>query len=485
MCSSGRQRSSPTIFAHVPASNVAVTRCCRQWFAPEPRWARGLSSFAGRQSGPTPLSEPARSSLGMCQRMPSSSAIRATGSAGFAPVGNASTTICRVPTAVEYFAWTIDQRHSVDSWRFHRVLLQPGRRRPIPRSARQATMYITLRGTPKDKSSELPDPASTPTGGRVRIAPAVIGLGTVSMLTDISSESVAAILPLYITVVVGLGPLAFGFIDGIYQGMSAVVRIAGGRWADRSDRPKWVAFAGYALSAVTRFGLLIVSGFWAITSVVAVDRLGKGLRTGPRDALIATASDPAHLGRNFGVHRAMDTAGALIGPLMAFAILAMFPIGLGGYQTVFVWSFAFAVVGVAVLLLVVPDLRSRSRAADADSASPAEAASADAGPADAGPADAGLAVAAAPPERPRWRDLANPGLRRLLIAAAVLSLVTIGDGFLYLSLQHTGEISASYLPLLFVGTNFAYLWLAVAIPLAGGLLRIRSERPVVPAGDAT
>jgi len=156
-------------------------------------------------------------------------------------------------------------------------------------------MYITLRGTPKDKSSELPDPASTPTGGRVRIAPAVIGLGTVSLLTDISSESVAAILPLYITVVVGLGPLAFGFIDGIYQGMSAVVRIAGGRWADRSDRPKWVAFVGYALSAVTRFGLLIVSGFWAITSVVAVDRLGKGLRTGPRDSLIATASEPEHL----------------------------------------------------------------------------------------------------------------------------------------------------------------------------------------------
>jgi MFS family permease len=304
-------------------------------------------------------------------------------------------------------------------------------------------VYITLRGTPKSASGSTRSGAGSV---RSKVPGTVLGLGVVSLLTDISSESVAAILPIYITVVVGLGPLAFGFIDGIYQGISAFVRIAGGRWADRSDRPKWVAFVGYGLSALTRLALLFVSGFWAITSVVAADRLGKGLRTGPRDALIATASDPAHLGRNFGVHRALDTAGALIGPLLAFAILAMFPIGLGGYQTVFVWSFAFAIVGVAVLALVVPDLRSRSGRSGVSSA-------------DADVAE--TSAAPAPPERPRWRDLANPGLRRLLIAAAVLSLVTIGDGFLYLALENTGGISAAYFPLLFVGTNFAYLSLAV------------------------
>jgi MFS family permease len=308
-------------------------------------------------------------------------------------------------------------------------------------------VYITLRGTPKGDPKTASGSARSGAGSvRSKLPGTVLGLGVVSLLTDISSESVAAILPIYITVVVGLGPLAFGFIDGIYQGISAFVRIAGGRWADRSDRPKWVAFVGYGLSALTRLALLFVSGFWAITSVVAADRLGKGLRTGPRDALIATASDPAHLGRNFGVHRALDTAGALIGPLLAFAILAMFPIGLGGYQTVFVWSFAFAIVGVAVLALVVPDLRSRSGRSGVSSA-------------DADVAE--TSAAPAPPERPRWRDLANPGLRRLLIAAAVLSLVTIGDGFLYLALENTGGISAAYFPLLFVGTNFAYLSLAV------------------------
>lgn len=320
-------------------------------------------------------------------------------------------------------------------------------------------MYITLRGTPKGDPGSSPDPAtsggsgkSTGGSGRSRVAPTVIGLGVVSLLTDISSESVAAILPLYITVVVGLGPLAFGFIDGIYQGISAFVRIAGGRWADRSDQPKWVAFAGYALSAVTRFGLLVVSGFWAITSVVAIDRLGKGLRTGPRDALIATASEPEHLGRNFGVHRAMDTTGALIGPLLAFAVLAMFPVGLAGYQTIFVFSFAFAVIGLAVLGLAVPNLRRQQ------------------GPSSTGPVPAVVAaeeVATAKPLEkpagPRWSDLNHPGLRRLLLAAGALSLVTIGDGFLYLALQDGGQIPNSFFPLLFVGTNLAYLALAIPI----------------------
>ncbi|HZM67549.1 MAG TPA: MFS transporter [Nakamurella sp.] len=299
-------------------------------------------------------------------------------------------------------------------------------------------MYITVRGTPKGEPNGSVRENETGRSGKARIAPAVIGLGVVSLLTDISSESVAAILPLYITVVVGLGPLAFGFIDGIYQGISAVVRMAGGRWADRSDRPKWVAFAGYAISAVSRFGLLIATGFWAITSVVAIDRVGKGLRTGPRDALIATASEPEHLGRNFGVHRAMDTAGALIGPLMAFAILAMFPVGLSGYQTIFVFSCAFAVMGVAVLGLAVPDLRRNPKSNNGSGDQP------------------GKAVV-----QPRWSDLARPALRRLMIAAGALSLVTIGDGFIYLALQDGDGVPPAYFPLLFVGTNFAYLVLAI------------------------
>ncbi len=292
-------------------------------------------------------------------------------------------------------------------------------------------MYVTVRGTPTTVKTES-QPGSRP--GR-RVAPTVIGLGAVSLFTDISSESVNAVLPLYITVIIGLGPLAYGFVDGIYQGMSALVRILGGWWADRTDRPKWIALGGYGVSALSRITLLVSQGFWPITSTIAVDRIGKGFRTGPRDALIATASHPDFLGRNFGVHRTMDTMGALMGPLLAFAILAAFPFGMHGYQTVFVVSFAAAVMGVAVLGLIIPNLRRRS-----DTAS-----------------------VVVPPTRPRLRDLSQPGLRRVLIVAGLLSVFTVGDGFLYLSLQSGGQIADRFFPLLFVGTNIAYLGLAIPL----------------------
>jgi len=296
-------------------------------------------------------------------------------------------------------------------------------------------MYITLRSLPKPSDRE----DSTSVLQRRGVPAAVLAFGVVSLLTDVSSEAVAAVLPLYITAVLGMGPLAYGFIDGIYQGVSAAVRILGGVWSDSTKRPKWVAFVGYLASALSRVGLLLASGFASITAVVAVDRLGKGLRTGPRDSLIATASDPGDRGRNFGVHRAMDTAGALAGPLLAFAVLAAIPLGLGGYHAVFVFSLAFAVLGLIVLALVVPDLRTADGNATSSDQSTRRR----------------IAL--------RLSDLSQPALRRVLGVAGLLGLVTVGDGFIYLSLSDAGSLAAKYFPLLFVGTSAAYM--ALAIPL--------------------
>ena len=147
-------------------------------------------------------------------------------------------------------------------------------------------MYISFsdRGTSKSDSGRR---------GATRVSSVVIALGVVSLVTDVSSESVAAILPLYITGVLGLSTVAYGFLDGIYQGISAIVRIMGGWAADRGDQPKWVAFFGYGVSALARIGLLFATGFGALVAVVAVDRLGKGVRTAPRDALITASSPPA------------------------------------------------------------------------------------------------------------------------------------------------------------------------------------------------
>ncbi|MFU8875982.1 MFS transporter [Micromonospora sp. SL4-19] len=253
-------------------------------------------------------------------------------------------------------------------------------------------------------------------------------LGVVSLLTDVSSEMVAAVLPVYLTAELGLGVLAYGVVDGLYQGASALVRIFGGYLGDRSNRPKWVATAGYAVSAASRLAMLPAHGLGVVTAVVTADRLGKGLRTAPRDALIAEASDPRTLGRSFGVHRTLDTIGAAAGPLVAFSLLWFVP---GGYSAVFVASFAFAVLGVAVMVLLVPDRRSRPPGA--------------------------------PPGRRVLRELTGPRLRRPLIAAGVLGLFTIGDGFVYLSLQDRDQFAASFVPLLFVGTNVAYLTLAIPL----------------------
>jgi MFS family permease len=269
-----------------------------------------------------------------------------------------------------------------------------------------------------------------PSGRRAgRVATTVLLLGVVSMLTDISSESVAAILPLYLTAEVGLGYLAYGFVDGLYQGVSAVVRIAGGYAGDRGGRPKWIAALGYGLSMVSRIALLPAHGFLAVTSVITADRLGKGLRTAPRDAMIAAASEPAMLGRAFGVHRTLDTVGAVLGPLAAFALLALVP---GSYDSVFVASFAFAVIGFAVLLLFVPDVRATTAAARV-----------------------GLRRVA--------REIGGARLRRPLVATALLGVLTVGDGFLYLAVQQRDDLAASLFPLLYVGTNVAYLVLALPL----------------------
>jgi nitrate/nitrite transporter NarK len=201
-------------------------------------------------------------------------------------------------------------------------------------------VYISLRDRPADRTR----------GGKPpRVAPVVVTLGIVSLLTDISSESVSAILPLYLTVVVGLTPVAYGLIDGLYQGVSALVRLGGGWLADASDRPKWVAFLGYGLSALARVFLLFASGAAGIAAVVTADRIGKGIRTAPRDAMISTSTPSEHLGRAFGMHRMLDTIGAALGPLIAFGLLQLVP---DGYSVVLVVSLAFALAGVALLGLL-------------------------------------------------------------------------------------------------------------------------------------
>ncbi|MFD9739770.1 MFS transporter [Umezawaea sp. NPDC059074] len=298
-------------------------------------------------------------------------------------------------------------------------------------------------------ASRAPDLATTDRRAVPRRVPAnVLALGLVSLVTDVSSEMVTAVLPLYLVLGLGLNPLQFGLLDGLYAGATAVVRVLGGHLADRWRRLKAVAGVGYGLSAVCKLGLLAAgSSVAAIGVVLAADRTGKGLRTGPRDALISLSSDPAALGRSFGVHRAMDTVGALLGPVAAMGVLAA---SLGSYPSVFFTSFCVAAVGVLLLVLFVKD---RPGSADRAAVSPRAAL-----------------------DLLRLRDF-----RRITLWAAALGLVTVGDAFLYLALQRRWDVPVAWFPLLPLGTAAVYLLLAVPI----GALADRVGRwPVFLGGHA-
>ncbi|MGW7366747.1 MFS transporter [Streptomyces sp. NPDC054841] len=277
----------------------------------------------------------------------------------------------------------------------------------------------------------------------------VFALGTVSLVTDISAEMVTAVLPLYLVLGLQLSPAAYGVIDGVYTGATALLRIVGGYVADRVRSRKAVAGVGYALSAVAKLGLLAAGrSVAAVGLVIAVDRTGKGLRTAPRDALITLSTPPEALGRAFGVHRAMDSFGAFLGPLVALAVLATAG---QSFDAVFVTSFCVAVLGVVLLVLFVRDRRDPRP--EAGTVSPRGAVS---------------MLRAAP-------------VRRLVLAACLLGLATVGDGFVYLLLQRREELSAGWFPLLAVGTNLGYLLLAAPI----GALADRVGRLPVMLGGYT
>ncbi|MBL1101753.1 MFS transporter [Streptomyces coffeae] len=296
------------------------------------------------------------------------------------------------------------------------------------------------------KATVVPD---TRPGRRPAAVPGtVLALGTVSLITDISSEMVTAVLPLYVIAGLGLSPLGFGSLDGINNGVGALVRLAGGHLADRGGRRhKVVAGVGYGLSAVCKPLLLLAHTLPLISAVLAADRTGKGLRTAPRDAMISLATEPEHRGRAFGVHRAMDTTGALLGPLAAFAVLRA---TVDGYDAVFAVSGCVATLGVLVLVLFVP----RHVVAPTG------------------------AVPVPEPARPTLRDalglLRRPELRRLTACAALLGLTTVSDSFLYLLLQREESLPAQLFPLLPLGT--AAVFLLLAVPLGALADRISRRR---------
>ena len=275
------------------------------------------------------------------------------------------------------------------------------------------------------------------------VSPTVLALGFTSLFTDISSESTNSILPLYLLVVLRLSPISFGLVDGIYQGASALLSIAGGIAADRWRRYKLIAGCGYVLSLVARIGLVLVGGAWGlITGALLVDRLGKGLRTAPRDAMIALSSHPEALGLAFGVHRALDTLGALLGPILAFVILREVP---GGFDVVFVASCCAAVLGLGVLLSFVDGRESAGKGAARESSVSIKS----------------VPTTGRATPRTALALIASPKFAFVLAVTLLVGASTISDSFLYVVLQRRLQFGLGLFPLLYVGTSLAYFILAI------------------------
>src|SRR4051794_10478487 len=266
---------------------------------------------------------------------------------------------------------------------------------------------------------------------RERVGGTVLLLGTCSLLTDISSEMVSAILPLYLVATLGFSPLQYGIVDGLYQGASAIVRLISGFLGDRLHRHKAVAAVGYGLSAVCKLGLAVAGGaLGSLSALILLDRTGKGIRTAPRDAMISLTAPKKDLGLAFGVHRAMDTAGAMIGPVLAFVMLAAAP---NAWSNLFLISFFIGMLGFFVIALLVREPPVKAPAAEK------------------------------PDLKAAVKLLSGQKFRSLTIAGAALGLATASDGFIYLTLRQQVDFSNAVFPLLATGTALLYMLLAAPL----------------------
>lgn len=177
----------------------------------------------------------------------------------------------------------------------------------------------------------------------------VVLLGLTSLLTDVSSEMVYPLLPFFLTATLEASPAVLGLIEGIAESIASVLRVFSGYLSDRLGKRKALTIAGYAASAIGKAALVVASGWGFVLAGRVVDRTGKGIRTAPRDALVADSGRPEARGAAFGLHRALDSWGAVLGAGLAYLF---FTRAAGDSTQVFIWSLVPAAAGVLLLFAV-------------------------------------------------------------------------------------------------------------------------------------
>lgn len=174
-------------------------------------------------------------------------------------------------------------------------------------------------------------------------------LGLTSLFNDFSSEMVFSVFPAFFTAVLKAGAASLGLVDGLAEGLSNFFKIYSGRLSDKWQRRKPLVVAGYVLSVLTRPFYILVSTVSGALGLRVLDRVGKGFRDAPRDAIISLSTPKEELGRSFGYHRAMDTLGSILGPLAAYLILRSFPLY---FNAVFLAAFVVGLTTIATLFFI-------------------------------------------------------------------------------------------------------------------------------------
>ncbi|MGN0710262.1 MAG: MFS transporter [Anaerovoracaceae bacterium] len=176
----------------------------------------------------------------------------------------------------------------------------------------------------------------------------IIFLGLISFFMDISSEMVYPIIPLYLVTAFGATPAIVGIIEGIAESTASLLKVFSGYVTDKYKCKKPIAFAGYATGFLYKLALIFSSGWMGILTARVIDRLGKGIRTAPRDVLVSESADKNEMGKAFGVHKALDMAGSAIGILLAFILMK----NLGNSQADYKMVFAVSVIPTVLALLM-------------------------------------------------------------------------------------------------------------------------------------
>lgn len=247
--------------------------------------------------------------------------------------------------------------------------------------------------------------------------PTVLTLGLISLFADIASEMLYPITPIFLTSVLGASMFSVGVIEGTAEAIASLLKSYSGLWSDRIQHRRYFVISGYSLSAISKPLIGLATGWWFVLFCRGLDRTGKGIRTAPRDALLAESVSAENMGAAFGWHRMMDTTGAIVGPLLALWFLQSYK---GDLRSIFLWALIPGIISV-VFAATLKETKKSNKSVQA---------------------------------KWTWKNLPSP-FKRYLLAWTVFSLGNSSDVFLLMKVKTSGADTTTVI-LMYCLYNFTY-----------------------------